>query len=255
VYTPLISKHIFDTCQNVRNGRNSKKAISETKEPFLLRGLMKCSTTGKTITCDLKKGKYVYLICYDPTDPKKKLWIKEETVLEQIREAFKSIQVPDVILLQIIDHLRNSHESEKDFHHQSIKSLHKESEDNAKKQDRLTDLLLDESITKDVYNNKLSQLIGRQQEINQLLEQHHKGNEQFKIALSSLITLASRAYDLFESATVDEKRQLLGYAFSNLELDGGKLRYSLRKPFNLFADLGGCQDWLREQDSNLRHKD
>jgi hypothetical protein len=77
-----------------------------------------------------------------------------------------------------------------------------------------------------------------------LLEQHHKGNEQFKIALSSLITLASHAYDLFESSTIDEKRQLLGYVFSNLELEGATLRFSLRKPFNLFADLATCQEWL-----------
>lgn len=117
---------------------------------------------------------------------------------------------------------------------------------------RITDLLLDESITKDVYNNKLSQLISRQQEVNQLLEQHHKGNEQFKIALSTLITLASHAYDLFEGSTIDEKRQLLGYAFSNLELEGEKLKYTLRKPFNLFADLATCKEWLPGQDSNLR---
>ncbi len=252
IYTPLISKDTFDRCQDIREGRNSKKAVSETKEPFLLRGLLKCAVSGKTVTCDLKKGKYVYLICYDPKNPKKKMWIKEEIILNQIRNAFRSIQVPSKILFQIMGYLKSSHESEKDFHHQSIKSLHKESEDIAKKQDRLTDLLLDESITKDIYNNKLSQLINRQQEVNQLLEQHHKGNEQFKIAISSLITLASHAYDLFESSTIDEKRQLLGYAFSNLELEGSTLRFCLRKPFNLFADLASCKAWLPEQDSNLR---
>ena len=252
IYTPLISKHIFDTCQDIRNGRISKKAVSETKEPFLLRGLIKCAISGKAVTCDLKKGKYVYLICFDPTNPSKKMWIKEEVVLDQIKDAFKSIQVPSNILFQIMDHLKNSHESEKDFHHQSIKSLHKESEDIAKKQDRLTDLLLDESITKDVYNNKLSQLINRQHEVNQLLEQHHKGNEQFKIAISSLITLASHAYDLFDNSTIDEKRQLLGYTFSNLELDGSTLRFSLRKPFNLFANLASSQEWLRGLGSNQR---
>lgn len=99
-------------------------------------------------------------------------------------------------------------------------------------------------ITKEVYNNKLSQLINRQQEINLLLEQHHKGNEQFKIALISLIALASHAYDIFASSTIDEKRQMLGYVFSNLELEGGKLRFSLRTPFHLFADLASCQEWL-----------
>ena len=255
IYSPLISKLIFDKCQDVMKGRNTKRAVTETKEPFLLRGLMKCATTGHTVTCDLKKGKYTYLICYDPVNPKKKIWVNENVVLEQIEVVLKSIQVPSSVWADIVDHLRKSHELEKDFYHQSIKSLHKESEDIARKQDRLTDLLLDESITKDIYNNKQSQLINRRQEINQQLEQHHKGNELFKIALSSLISLASHAYDIFASSTNDEKRQLLGYVFSNLELEGSKLVYTLQKPFNLFPDLTTCQEWLPGTDSNRRPDD
>ncbi len=107
-------------------------------------------------------------------------------------------------------------------------------------------------ITKDIYDRKHTQLSARQQEINRLLEQHHSGNEQFKNALASLITLASRAYDLFESSTIDEKRQLIGYVFSNLKMKGATLRYSLKKPFNLFVELGSYQEWLPGQDSNLR---
>ena len=252
IYEPLVSKSTFDTCQAVREGRSSKKAISETKEPFLLRGLIKCAVSGRTVTCDLKKGKYVYLLCRNPSNPEKKMWIKEEVVLDQVRDVFRSIQIPSSVLLGIMNHLKSSHESEKAFHHESIKNLHRESEEIARKQDRLTDLLLDESITKDVYNNKLTQLINRQQEINQLLERHHTGNEQFKIALSSLIDLASHAYELFESSTIDEKRQLIGYLFSNLELKGAKLEYNLKKPFNLFVDLANDQEWLPGPDSNQR---
>ena len=37
---------------------------------------------------------------------------------------------------------------------------------------------------------------------------------------------------------------MLGYVFSNLELEGQKLRFSLRTPFHLFADLASCQEWL-----------
>lgn len=255
IYSPLIRKDVFDKCQDIIGGRKTKRDVTETKEPFLFRSLIKCATTGRTSTCDLKKGKYTYLICFDPSNPKKKIWVNEKVVIEQVEAALKSIQVPSDVWADIIGHLKRSHESEKDFYHQSIKSLHKESEDVARKQDRLTDLLIDESITKDIYNKKLSQLINRQQEINQLLEQHHKGNEQFKIALSSLVSLASHAYDIFASSTIDEKRQLLGYVFSNLELEGSKLVYTLQKPFNLFADLGTCQEWRPRVDSNHRPTD
>jgi hypothetical protein len=151
-----------------------------------------------------------------------------------------------------LGHLRETHESEKAFHHAAIKRLHKESEDVARKMDQLLEVFIEKSITKDIYDRKHTQLSIRQQEINRLLEQHHTGNEQFKIALTSLITLASHAYELFERSTIEENRQLIGYVFSNLEMKGASLRYSLKKPFDLFVDLAGSKEWLLEQDSNLR---
>ena len=56
--------------------------------------------------------------------------------------------------------------------------------------------------------------------------------------------LASKAGEIFDRSQTDEKRQLIGYLFSNLELEGGKLRYALKTPFNLFVNLGDCKEWL-----------
>ena len=149
-----------------------------------------------------------------------------------------------------MDDLRQTHESEKQFHNSSIKRLHRESEDLSKKLDKLTDLLLDESITKDVYHKKHQDMTQRQYEINRELENHHEGNNQFKIALSMLVTLASKSWEIFESSTIEEKRQLIGYVFSNLEMEGATLRYALKTPFNLFTDLADHQKWRPVRDSN-----
>ncbi len=83
-----------------------------------------------------------------------------------------------------------------------------------------------------------------------MLERHHAGDEIFRIAVSTLVTLASRAADIFDRSTTEEKRQLIGYVFSNLELEGQKLRFSLKKPFDLFVNLTSCQEWQGHQDSN-----
>mgnify|MGYP007047600470 CR=1 FL=1 len=88
-----------------------------------------------------------------------------------------------------------------------------------------------------------------------MLEQHHEGNENFKIAATTLVTLTSKASDIFDCSTTEEKRQLISYVFSNLELEGSKLRYALKAPFNLFVDIAMCKKWLPEQDSNLRQID
>lgn len=48
---------------------------------------------------------------------------------------------------------------------------------------------------------------------------------------------------MLDGSTNAEKRRLIGFVFTNLELEGSKLRFSLRKPFDLFVDLAECQNW------------
>ncbi len=249
-YPPLIDREMFNACQRVRLGNGRAQAVRETKAPFILRGLIKCAVSGRKVTCDLKKGRYVYLICHDPENQKKKLFIPEARIMEQIGQAFKSLQIPSAVLAEIVDHLKQTHESEKVFHHDSIKRLHGESEELDRRLDKLTDLLLDGSITKDIHNKKHQDLTQRRYEINKKIEQHHEGNSQFKIALTMLVTLASKAWEIFESSTIDEKRQLIGYVFSNLEMEGATLCYSLKKPFDLFVNLASYQEWRPLRDSN-----
>ena len=59
-----------------------------------------------------------------------------------------------------------------------------------------------------------------------------------------MISLASRAYEIFESSKIAEKRQLINFMFSNLRMNGEKLRFSLKKPFHLMADLTSHHEWL-----------
>ena len=70
-----------------------------------------------------------------------------------------------------------------------------------------------------------------------------------------LVMLAYKATEIFDRSTTNEKRQLMGYLFSNLELEGSKLRYALKTPFNLFINLDGYKEWLPGSDSNQRQDD
>jgi hypothetical protein len=90
----------------------------------------------------------------------------------------------------------------------------------------------------------------RQIEIAHLLEQHHTADKDFKTSLAALVSLSSRLVTLFDGSQPEEKRKLIGFVFSNLELDGHKLRFTLRKPFDLFVNLSEGQEWRPLRDSN-----
>jgi hypothetical protein len=82
---------------------------------------------------------------------------------------------------------------------------------------------------------------------------------------TKILELSKNAARLYDLATLDEKRQLLGFVLSNSSWKRGVLTPEYRKPFDLFADLpkapnnktaysseemGGSDDWLPGLDSN-----
>lgn len=71
-YDTVIDRDLFERCQDIRIGRGRTNAVKQTKEDFIFRSLLTCAVSGRKVTCDLKKGKYVYLICRDPENPEKK---------------------------------------------------------------------------------------------------------------------------------------------------------------------------------------
>lgn len=250
-YPPIIDKALFDTCERIRTGIPGNKAPRQTKEEYILRGLVKCGVSGRKATCDKKKGRYVYLICRDPKNPDKKIHVKEELILEQVEKVFRSLKIHPDALENIVDYVRQTHESQVVYHKTAVQRLHQESVSIDDKLERLLDAFLDgKGITQDIYNKKHQELRQRQQDIGKELEQHHSGNDQFKTALVTLIALASKASQLFESSNFEEKRKLIGFVFSNLEIKGSTLCYSLKKPFDLFVDLGVNKEWCTRRDSN-----
>ncbi len=79
------------------------------------------------------------------------------------------------------------------------------------------------------------------------LKQHTEADEKFGITVNYLLNLASRAHELFESSKIEQKRQLINFLLSNLQLRGKKLEYKLKKPFDVLVNLQNCENrsvWL-----------
>ena len=87
----------------------------------------------------------------------------------------------------------------------------------------------------------------RQAEIEVRVAQHRDGEATFRTTLESLISLASRAAEIFERSKTEQKRQLLAFVFSNLTLRGKKLEYLMRSPFDLMVGRADYAGWLWAQ--------
>lgn len=114
---------------------------------------------------------------------------------------------------------------------------------------------LDGAIDSDTYHFKLEEYKKRQREITSEMVAHVNADETCLITAKTVLDLAKRAKELFESSKLPEKQHLLNLVFSNLKLDGKKLLVTLREPFLTLCAMSHQPANLRMLDSNQRPMD
>ncbi len=92
-------------------------------------------------------------------------------------------------------------------------------------------------ITKEDYDKKHKELREKQYDLGMQLDDHTKADESYHIAASTVLSLAKRAVEIFESSEPEEKRVFLNYLLQNSTVNGKNLSYALRSPFNAILEL------------------
>ena len=105
-----------------------------------------------------------------------------------------------------------------------------------------------------MYDNKLKEYKEKQQDLLIQMEEHSRADEDFYLTAPRVLGLASRALKIFESSEAEEKRTLLNCLLQNCLLNGRKLVFELKSPFDVIAQYGKTQNWLPGLDSNCNLK-
>ena len=250
-YESIIDKPLFDKCQEVRE-KLSKKAFKYSAKPFIFKGLIRCAYCGCMISTDRKKDKYNYLFCSKYKGNCKAIRVREEVVIDQIKEILRNLVIPHDILEEMIIHLKHSKESKEQFQEAEQDSINKGYSKIQLRLNELLDMRLDKSITQDEYDKKATELKQRQYELANRLKRITEADEDYSITLISLLNICSKAPELFESSKVEQKRKLINFLLSNLKLRSEKLEYTLNKPFDALVNVDYRSNWLGREDSNLR---
>lgn len=249
IYKPIISLELFKKCEAVRNKR-SKIYSKETNIDFIFKGLIRCKNCGCSVTPEIKKDRYIYLRPNSKAGCDCKQ-ITETYALSVVENVIKNIIIPKELIIAMKSDLKNSLDSKKDFYSDSIKMLRQQHDTAQKRLDNLLTMRLDGSITKDEYDKKANQLREEKFEIENKISNHNKANEEFTITLEYLLDVASRTYELFISSGIEKKRRILNLVFPNFFLNGSKLEYTIRSPFNLLVKRASYPITLGRKDSNL----
>jgi site-specific DNA recombinase len=236
-YGCLITKDLHNKCKEVREGRKKKPSRLDTR-PFIFRGLLTCKNCGCLMSPEIKKGRFIYYSCTNARGMCRRVYVPERTLLEPVYELFRSFsEIPVEIQEEVVTELRRLNKSESEYHSRQVERIRAEYDRTQKRVDSLLDLWLDGGITKHDYDKKLQELKERQYRLNIELEEYTRADHQYHIHVGTVLDLSRRIKEIFDGSETGEKRQILNFLLQNPVVEGKKLEFTLKKPFDTVLEL------------------
>ena len=253
-YPCIISKDLFDKCQEIRNKRNTKRSKEVNTKEYILKGLLEnCPVCGCMITAETHKGN-IYYTCTNGKRICKREYIPEKTLLKPILEVLSKFEtITEETQEWLLNELRKTSESEVVYHKTQIERINNEYKTWQTKKDNLVEAFIDKSITKEIYDKKLQEYNDRIQLLEIELQEHSKADFDYKTTIGTIVSLARRAKSIFENCSEPaKKRMFLSLLLQNPAIKEKKLYFTIASPFDLVLKLSDNPSWLRGQGSNLR---
>lgn len=266
-YPKLITRELFDKCQQIKEEKRKRPHKSSSKN-FIFKGLITCEHCGCSVTPEYKKKKsgreYNLYSCTNSKGICKRRYVNENKLLAPIYEVLDSFgTITEETQEMLVEELRNASEAELIFHKDQIERIRKEQDQLTERKGQLLDIYLDKSITKQDYDKKLQEIMDNLQKLGIELEEHTKADHDYKTTVGTVLSVARRARSIFDSSETHEKTQFINFLVQNPVLEDRKLTFKLREPFNLVLEVSALQSkttsvsadrptWLRGGDSNPR---
>jgi len=87
-------------------------------------------------------------------------------------------------------------------------------------------------ITNEIYNKKLKEYQEKLADLEIRMGQHTQADESFYMNAKTLLFILKKSCDVFKGSEPATKRQILNFLLQNIVLDGKKLSFTLKTPFN-----------------------
>jgi site-specific DNA recombinase len=224
-HEPLIDVRTFNHVQDVKAGRAGKKV---TKHDHLYRGLFRCGHCDAPMSPELQKGR-VYYRCQTSACPTKT--IREDEIASEVERALLTLQLTDENAAELEQHwdewLSGQARSE------VLRSLDLRLDQAKTRQTRLTDLLLDGTLSNDEFNTRKRTLVleirAIEEERDKATKNHLAGDE-----MKKYLELMKSLVLLHRSGKPAEKRMMVKYCFSNRKVHEKKL---CLEPYNWLQEV------------------
>lgn len=250
-YPKITTTERFEKCQSACSDKRVKPIKSLSKN-FIFKGICTCDKCGCSVSPEIhtkKSGKsFIYYSCTNGKHNCKKDYVPESVFLEPIMEILGKLKKinPETLEL-ILRELKKSAEQNKSFEQLQVQSIRQEISEAEKWIDALIETLASSnvsSITRERCDKKIQSLNDEITTLKQKLSQYSGSTKNSEIWLDTIISLAKRAKEIFESSEVDEKRMIVSYLVQNSKVRDRKPLFNLRSPYDTLLKVSERPNWL-----------
>ena len=232
VYESLISKDLWDKCQEQRKIQ-AAKPFNIGDIPFLYRGVFQdYYQKQKTCPCELKKKKFRYVVSYKGNGTR--VYTPERIIDNQMLSILDQITVPDKMITDFQDYVQANQQAEVNFINSEIERLKSEIEHIDKQLNRLFELRMNEEISKKEYQVRKADYNLQKSRLQTQLEVKYRGDDGFNATVLNTLKILSKAKDIFTATTrsITDKQLLLHLLFKQIVLQEGIISCILNQPFS-----------------------
>ena len=225
-HEPLISKKLFDRCQEVMVKRGKKKDIR--KHYFAFLGLLKCASCSCAITAEIQKGHHYYHCTKKKGPCREKHYLREEALTEQITSFLQKVSLSSQDTEKVLAELDKDEGRAKEEAKTTVQNLKVELAETETKLEKLLDAYLGEIISAEDYKARKEKLMTRKVELAEKIRDfEQKGLTWLEPAREFVLSL-NQAANLVETANKEEMTTFL----KNNRLEPCFRRKKKRKFFN-----------------------
>lgn len=241
IHEPLITRALFNKVQAVLRGRYVARQF---KHEFPFRRLIRCSACGHYLRGERQKGRYVYYRCQTQTC--KGVCVREEAFDHQIQMQLMLLRWSGPEETNIREMaarmLTDAGLAVENMRASLTMRLAKANE----RLDRLTDLLVEGTLDKELFGKRKQALLEERRSLMDEREALSHSDIPVNAALKNL-ELANAAYLSYKNGNPTEKRDLVESMASNFEVHGKNIVFKLKSPLEELAN------WRKTLNGGLSH--
>ena len=158
-HEPLISKKLFDSCQEVMAKRGRVHEIHKNNFAFL--GLLKCASCGASITAEKQKGHHYYRCTRKKGPCQEKHYLREEVLSEQITSYLQKVSLSSQDTEKVLAALDIEQDKARESAQSEVSVLKERLSQVEAKLQKLLDIYLADALSTEEYATKKQSLLSQ----------------------------------------------------------------------------------------------